>query len=89
MKFNLQGKLYQFTFLPNGSCSDPRKFTKLLKPPLAPLRLDYIKIVAYIDDLITLAYLLIQYVLQKCMVHPEKSVFVPSQEMEYVGFIYN
>ena len=52
MKFLLQGKLSQFTFLPNGSCSGPKKFTKLLKPPLAPLRLDYIKIVGYIDDLI-------------------------------------
>ena len=29
------GKLYQFTCLPNGLCSGPRKFTKLLKPSLA------------------------------------------------------
>ena len=29
------------------------EFTKLLKPPLAELRLEYVKIRAYIDDLIT------------------------------------
>ena len=39
-KFSLQGKLYKFTCLPNGLCSGPRKFTKLLKPPLAKLMLD-------------------------------------------------
>ena len=55
LKFNLQGKLYKFTRLPNGLCSGPRKF--ILKPPLAELRLDNVKIAAYIDELITLAYL--------------------------------
>ena len=34
-------------------CSGPRKFTKLLKPSLAELKLDYVKIAAYIDDVIT------------------------------------
>ena len=56
LKFSLQGKLYKFTCLLNGLCSAPRKFTKLLKPLLDELRLDYVKIAAYIDDLITLAY---------------------------------
>ena len=46
LKFSLQGKLYKFTFLPNGLCSGPKKFTNLLKPPLAELRLDYVKIAA-------------------------------------------
>ena len=31
------GKLYQFTCLPNGLCSGPRKLTKLLKAALAYL----------------------------------------------------
>ena len=100
LKFSSQGKLYKFTCLPNGLCCGPRKFTKLLKPPLAKLRLDYIKIAAYIDDLITLAYsfdICLKNV-WKCMkllgnlsfsVHAEKSVFVPSQEIEYLGFIIN
>ena len=54
LKFNLQGQLYEFIYLPNGLCSDPRKFTKLPKLPLAGLRLDYVKIAAYINDLVTL-----------------------------------
>ena len=100
LKFSLREKLYKFTCLPNGLCSGPRVFTKLLKPPLAKLRLDYIKIAAYIDDLITLAYsfnICFKNV-WKCVkllgnlgfvVHPEKSVFAPSQEVEYLGFIIN
>ena len=56
LKSSLHGKLSKFTCLPNGLCSGPRKFTKLLKPPLAKLKLDYIKIAAYIDDLIILPY---------------------------------
>ena len=56
LKFSLQRKLYKFTCLPNGLFSGPGKFTKLLKPPLAELRLDCLKIAAYIDNLITLAY---------------------------------
>ena len=50
LKFSLQGKLYKFTYLPNELCSGPRKFTKLLKLPLAELKLDYVKIAAYIDN---------------------------------------
>ena len=79
-------------------CSGPRKFTKLLKLPLAELRLDYVKFAAYIDDLITLAYSFDTCFknVWKCVrllgnlgfvVHPEKSVFVPSQEIKYFGFI--
>ena len=89
MKFSLQGKLYKFT------CFDPRKFTKWLEHPLTELRLDYVKIAAYIDDLITLAYSFDVYFknVWKCVkllgnlgfvVHLEKSVFVPSQEIEYL-----
>ena len=89
LKFTLQGKLYEFTCLPNGLCSGPRKFFKLLKSPLVKLRLDYIKIAAFIDDLIKLAYsfdICFKNV-WKCVkflgnlgfvVHPEKSVFVSS-----------
>ena len=38
LKFMFDGQLYAFTCLPNGLCSGPRKFTKLLKAPLATLR---------------------------------------------------
>ena len=100
LKLSLQGKLYIFTCLPKGLCSGPRKFTKLLKPRLVELRLDYVKIPAYIDDLMTLAYsfdICFKNV-WKCakllgnlgfVFHSEKSIFDPSPEIEYLGFIIN
>ena len=69
-----------------------------LNLPLAELRLDYLKIAAYIDDLITLAYsfnLCFKNV-WKCdkllvnldfAVDPEKSVFAHSLKIKYMGFI--
>ena len=39
LKFKCEGKLYKFMVLPNGYTERPRKFTKLLKPPLATLRI--------------------------------------------------
>lgn len=100
LKFSLGGKLYKFTCLPNGLCSGPRKFTKVLKPPLAELRLEHISIAAYIDDLITLArsFNICFDNVWKCaqkldklgfVIHPKKSVFIPSQEIEYLGFLIN
>ena len=100
LKFSLEGRLYKFICLLNGLCSCRRKFTKLLKTPLAKLRLDYVKIAAYIDDLITLPFsfdICFKNV-WKCIrllvnlgfvVQPEKSVFIPSQEIEYLRFIIN
>ena len=37
LRFMWKDVLYQFTCLPNGLSSCPRKFTKLLKPPLTEL----------------------------------------------------
>ena len=36
--FKWQGKVYQFTCLPNGISEGPRLFTKLMKPIFATLR---------------------------------------------------
>ena len=38
--------------VPGGLCCGPRKFTKLMKPPIATLRLDGHFIAIYFDDLI-------------------------------------
>ena len=100
LKFFFRGRLYQFTCLPNGLSSGPRKFAKLLKPPLSFLRKLLIAIVAYIDDLFTCSSSF-----KKCefnvkrrvevldspgfIVHPEKSVFVPTKCIEYFRFIIN
>ena len=92
LKFLFGGKLYEFTCLPNGLCSGPRKFTKLLKAPLAYLHKRLINIAVYIDDLFTCSP---NYV--KCeqnikysinlpeslgfIIHPEKSLFVSTRCM--------
>ena len=97
-KFSYRCTLYNYTALPNGLCTCPRKFTKMMKPPLAVLRqCDHI-ISGYIDG---------QYLQgktqQKCIAniiaaitlfenlglvkHPEKSVIVPQQRLVFLGFI--
>ncbi len=38
LKFKFDGKLYQYTCLPNGLSSAPRLFTKLMKPVYATLK---------------------------------------------------
>ena len=53
LKFIFDGILYQFTSLPNGYTEGPRKFTKLLKPPLASLRMSQVTLAAYLDDIFT------------------------------------
>ena len=97
-KFFYNGTLYKYTALPNGLCTCPRKFTKMMKPPLAFLRQCGHIISGYIDD---------QYLQgktqQKCIanviaaitlfenlglvIHPEKSVIVPQQRLVFLGFI--
>ena len=100
LKFLHNGVLYKFLCLPNGLCSGPRKFTKLLKPALATLRKEKVILSAYIDDIITL-----NKSQEKCftnvlkclelfdslgfVVHPEKSEFLPSTEIDYLGFVIN
>ena len=89
LKFKFQGRLFKFVALPNGLCSGPRKFTKLLKPPLAVLRKLGIIVAAYIDDLFTTdntfneCYLNVQTCVKLLdslgfVIHPDKSQFLPS-----------
>ena len=100
LKFCYGGILYQFTCLPNGLSEGPRKFTKLLKPPLAFLRQAQCIVSGYIDDLITLGHsfqksfeniVKIVKLFKKLgfVLHPEKSVFIPVQIIEYLGFVIN
>ena len=82
-----------------GLTSSPRLFTKLLKPVFGHLRAQCgISCTCYIDD-----SLYLRETVQECMtniltvvqlfislgfhIHPEKSVIVPSQSIEYLGFV--
>ena len=101
--------IYDFSFLasytntqafPNGLASCPRKFTKLLKPPLATLRKRGYLVSSYIDDI----YLQnetysgcidsVKAALQLFdslgfVAHPTKSEFIPKQEITFLGFVIN
>ena len=100
LRFRWRGTLYEFTCLPNGLTSAPRKFTKILKPVLSTLhKMGHIS-VAHIDD----CYLQSQ-TYEECVVniidtltlldslglvvHPHKSIFLPTQEITTLGFIIN
>ena len=80
LKFFWRGQLYQFTSLPNGLTSGPRKFTKLLKPPLSHLRMLGHVIVAYIDDT-----LLISQNVTQC----ETAVNDTTRVLTELGFLLN
>lgn len=100
LKFWFDGKFYQYTCLPNGLASAPRLFTKLLKPVYSTLRSRAHVSSAYIDD----SYLqgdtyrecynnVVETVrlfssLGFC-VHPGKSLFIPTQQLVFLGFILN
>lgn len=100
LRFLWWGQLFQFTCLPNGLSCCPRKFTKLMKPPMTALhRLGHISS-NYIDDPILqgrtytdCVHNVIDTVSQLdplgFVIHPDKSVFIPTQVLVILGFIIN
>ena len=88
------------TAYPNGISSCPRKFTKVIKPLLSELHQKGHIVAGYIDDF----YLqgdsynsCIENVIDTILmfdqfgfvVHPEKSVFTPKQQIVFLGFVIN
>ena len=93
-------QLWQFDCLPNGLALAPRKFTKLLKPVFAHLRQQGHISTAFLDDFLLLAESElacvdnIQATVQLLrslgfIVHPDKSVLIPSQTIQYLRVIIN
>ena len=98
LHFIWKNVLYQFTCQPNGLSSCPRKFTKLLKPPLTELHKKGHVSSSYIDDLYlqgrtydlcvsNVIDTFIQFDSLGFTIHPDKSVFIPSQCLVLLGFI--
>ena len=98
LRFLWKGKLYHFTCLPNGLSCGPRKFTKLLKPALTELHLKGHISSGYIDDLYlqgksyddcvhNVIDTVIQFDTLGLVTHPEKSAFIPSQQLVILGFV--
>ena len=92
--------MHKFLVLPNGLRYGPRKFAKLMKPPIATLRLDGHIIAIYIDELINVGLTFdecIENVItiikffnsQGFIIHLEKSIFLPKQETTFLGFYIN
>ena len=101
LKFEHKFRLFKFTILPNGYTEGPKKFTKLLKPPLPLLRkLERVLVASYFDDLITIdcSYSACSNNIMKIIkllsslgliVDRLKSALFSCQEIEYLGFIIN
>ena len=100
LRFYWNGIKYQYGVLPNGLASGPGDFTKVTKVIFSKLREKGFLNASYLDD-----SLLAGEDIPDCkknvmntvaiglksgfVVHPEKSVLVPTQIIEYLGFILN
>ena len=100
LKFKWQEQCYAFRGMPNGYKEAMRVFTKLLNPPFFILRSCGYLSVVFIDDSylhgstfsmfednVNAAVDLLQSL--GFTIHPEKSVLVPTQEIEFFGFVLN
>ena len=96
LRFVWEGELWQFNAMPNGLALAPRMFTKLLKPVFAHLRAAGFGSTSFIDDSLQvspsfpLAVLNVKETVRLLtklgfIIHPIKSVLVPSQKITYLG----
>ena len=97
LKFVFDGQLYQYTCLPNGLCSAPVIFTKLLKPVYAHLHnLGHLSL-GYIDDsylqgdtsgecMNTIRDTTIIFNKLTFHLHPSKLVIIPTQKLAFLRF---
>ncbi|XP_063991174.1 uncharacterized protein LOC135169804 [Diachasmimorpha longicaudata] len=100
LRFQFNGKLFQFTCLPFGLCSSPYVYTKIFKPVMYKLRIQGIRTVIYIDDLIIIAnsysecsnqVKIARDLIERLgfIINYQKSSLVPNQRCKYLGFIIN
>ena len=100
LKFKWRRRIYRYTCLPQGLTSAARKFTKLMKVPIAHFRALGMNIVIYLDDLIFIAaspselikqirYAISILDLMGLTVNLAKSILTPVQIIDYIGFTLN
>lgn len=86
--------------LPNGLASAPRLFTKFIKPIYSYLHSTCHISIGHIDDSFLVEYsqtafqqnvndAVVIFTKLGFVVHPEKSIPVPTQELEILGFVIN
>ena len=97
LQFSWEGKIFQFTCLPFGLCTAPWVFTKLMKVPLTTLRLQGMRLVTYIDDILVMdvsqegaaqAQAQLMALLESLgfLINRAKSSLQPSQRITFLGF---
>ena len=98
LRFQVNKTLWEFQRMPNGLCSAPRLFTKLLKPVVAHLREMGIQLVIYLDDIWICSSSHASTVKQVTKVvelvtslgfqlNAKKSILEPTQNIEFLGFV--
>ncbi len=100
LRFAFGGKAYQCMVLPFGLALAPRTFTKVMDAALAPLRLQDIRALNYLDDWLILAHSreLVSYHRDIILRHiralglrtnTNNSVLTPSQQTVFLGFHFD
>ena len=100
LKFEWQGNYFRFTCLPNGLASATRLFTEVLKPIYAHLRSLWHFCMGHIDDSFLMGHTYTSceeniwettntFLKLGFVIHPTKSVLIPTQELEFLGFLLN
>ena len=100
LRFVVNKKVYQFTCLPFGLATSPRKFTKLLRPVAVLLRQRGVKLHVYLDDWLIRADTPEQAQLHAqttirvlqflgWIINFEKSDLTPSQEFQFIRMQFN
>jgi hypothetical protein len=98
VRFQWQGRIFEFSCLAFGLAPAPRIFTKILKVVMAFVRKQGVRLVIYLDDILiinesregALADLkLVVELLQDLgfILNVEKSLFEPTQSIECLGVI--
>ena len=100
LRFSWKGKCYEFTSLPFGLAPAPLIFTKLLKPIVAFLRSQGVRLLVYLDDILLMAlskarlkehFAIAINLLNNLgfLLNLKKCITEPSQVMEFLGFVIN
>ncbi len=96
LRFAFGGKAYQYKVLPFGLALAPRTFTKCMDAALAPLRLQGIRVLNYLDDWLILAHsrelvsrhrdIVLGHIHSLGLrMNAKKSVLLPSQRTVFLG----
>ncbi len=96
LRFAFGGKAYQYKVLPFGLALAPRTFTKCMDAALAPLRLQGIRVLNYLDDWLILAHsrelvsrhrdIVLDHIHSLGLrMNAKKSVLLPSQRTVFLG----